>query len=223
MIDPNLYGVPNHFAMLLQLLRMSDADELIPVLDPLSDALRAVEKRIDGYGGSKNLDVQLLIDDDCGFVEDLLGAAFVVAQRFITGMHSRYSRLYVAVEHKSPGQWQLPKPKRKDDFLQKFGPRCPSHVDVSAATALNASANYFKHSSEWAYPWSQNTGNSERTIEIVTRLGASEGSTGNCRTLATAIGIGDYKNLDPIVTAMNDWRHDLRSQVEQELTRIGLV
>jgi hypothetical protein len=76
------FAVPNPFAMLLQWGRASVNYELRPVLEPLSEAIAAAEKRLTEQAGDPyDPDVQTLVDDECGFVEDLLGAAFVVVQR----------------------------------------------------------------------------------------------------------------------------------------------
>lgn len=225
------FAVPNPFDMLLQWGRASVNYELRPVLEPLSDAIEAAEKRLDQQAGEDpyDPDVQGLIDEECGFVEDLLGAAFVVAQRYITITHSWYLKVAKAAEAKVPGQWQLPpgEEKEKPAFLERFGPKLnpPATAStVSFATAANAAANYFKHESEWG-SWSaaESRGGSKFTIAIVTNLGATKGSTGNCRTMATTLGIVDHKDFEPLIQLCSDWSSAVVHDVEQELKRLGLV
>jgi hypothetical protein len=212
----------------------SAEDELRAVLDPLESGLRATCDRIDRWAKADDDDHrQWLIDDECDSLEDQLGATFVMAQRFLTGVATRTVRLGEGVK-KAGSPWSLPaqKPKWFD-----YGP-ASTVAGVTFATLLNASANYFKHASEWSlgepvvdedsdFSWS--TWKKELhlrnvwTVDTITAAGASPGSSANCRKLAGALGVVDYSDLRPILLGLDSWATAVEQVVRRELTGLQLL
>lgn len=96
---------------------------------------------------------------------------------------------------------------------------------------IDAFANFFKHNEEWEWDWSKLKDRSRKTAEIITAVGASQGSTGNFRKGAAAIGNVDLTRVTILVGIIASWRGvpgvqapwDLASQLEAEATKLGLL
>ena len=99
--------------------------------------------------------------------------------------------------------------------------------------AIDAVANYWKHSEEWSTSevkrgrrlvpvWDAELkpGVQGRTIQIVTGLGLRPGSTGNLRQAAEALGV-EYDNLAPIRTTLHEWADALYERAAAEVSQIS--
>lgn len=152
------YGTTNMFMLDLEMFEFGDEGELRDLLAPLSAAIRAAHARIDEVAtvaeqaGDDGRNAQLFIDDQCGYLEVLLGATFVVMQRYVTITTSRITllakRVKRATGHKN-GVFALP----DHEIRQNYGPTCPGAPAQRLANGVFAAGNLFKHESERDYPW----------------------------------------------------------------------
>ncbi len=216
------FGKTNIYAMVLQFVDSPAEYELRGVLDPLQSAIRAAGKRVERYAGIEEHEDQLMIDDECGYVEDLLGAVFVMAQRYLTVTASWMLRLLEHVKRDHGAPWSLP--TKRYGLLSTYGPTTP-HSNVRFAVAVNAAANFFKHESEWIRPWEDLDPDKPagQTYQVVKTLGVDASSTGNLRSVAEGLGISDYEDLTPLVTGLDKWRIALLGTVRAELRALSLL
>ncbi len=215
------FGKTNVYAMVLQFVDTPAEYELRGVLDPLEAAIRAAGKRVERYAEMEEYEGQLMIDDECGYVEDLLGAVLVMGQRYLTETTSRILRLDDHVQRDTGASWSLP--TRRYPLLAGYGPVAPGDASVRLGVGVNAGANFFKHSSEWSRPWVDLEGQPKRTFEVVERLGVEQSSTGNLRSIAEGLGITDYDDVRPLTNGLDAWRDDLLRAVRVELGSLGLL
>jgi hypothetical protein len=211
----------NWFLLCLNHLRFPGNVEyaLRPVMESLTDGLHAASKRISEWAADTDPEALYMIDDECGYLEDLLGAAFVIAQRYLTNVVARVNRLAEGVKREIGNPWSLP--SKRDAWLA-HGP-VSTISGVPFAALLDASANYFKHESEWRLPWAGNTGLAAKTIRVVTAAGASEGCSGNCRTLADVLGVIDYEDFRSLEQQLDAWAIAIEQAVREELQRLHLI
>ena len=87
------FGKLDVYAMVLQSVDSPAEYDLRGVLNPLESAIRAAAARNERYAEIDDHEAELMIDDECGYVEDLLGAAFVMTTR----AYCRFSRVLVVV------------------------------------------------------------------------------------------------------------------------------
>jgi hypothetical protein len=154
---------------------------------------------------------------------ELLGLAFVAAQSFITlirteliavnNVHLRYL--------KSPLSFAG---SNGYDAL-KLAPTL-SAANCSEVEAINAVANYWKHSEEWPVSeaksgtqvrevWVSGK-NNKRTVEIITALRLVPNSDGNLRKAAKALGVKDFEDLSPIRKILKSWATELLKKARIE-------
>ena len=63
-----------------------------------------------------------------------------------------------------------------------------------------------KHRDEWKRTnWSKIKGLGERTIEVITAVGAISGSTGNLRTAARALGNESFQDAQAFADSIGEW------------------
>lgn len=217
-----LYGEYTTVAAYLDSLHLyQTSDNFDAVLDALEAGLRAAHSRVDRLAAAGHHAAELAIDDQCGYIEDLLGAGFVVSQRFLTELISVVLAFGRFVEQSTEGGWRLP--RAKVGLLDGYGPRAPTDATISLASLLNASANMFKHQSEWESPWEQCRDRLARpTIELVMRAGVREGSSGKCRTLAEKMGLEDLRNFRPLSDGLAAWAAEVVVAAQSEVDRLGL-
>ena len=128
-----------------------------------------------------------LVDDECDDVEELLGMAFAACQSFVTRVRGRISLLNEVCTQ------DFSRFAIKPDAVLTLGSRhgCDSFSSVEAIWEV---ANFWKHSEEWhtrenevegrfVRVWDTNPKNAW-TVEVVTTMGLTPGSTGSLRTAA---------------------------------------
>lgn len=182
--------------------------------------IAASSKRIRRAVSSGNEDfIDAITDEECLAVEELLGLAFVAAQSFINSMRSELITVGKVYSHEFGSKPSFP--TQPNDVL-KVGMMLPA-AKCSAVEAMNAVANYWKHSEEWPTVvrksggrlltvWDLNAlkGNEKRTAEIVIALGLTYGSSGNLRQAAKALGVKSYEDLlSQIRQTLSDWAAEL--------------
>lgn len=215
------YRSPNVYAMVLDYVDHPAEDQMSSVLHPLGMALFAACKNVESYSELDGHEAQNMVDDECGYIEDLFGAVYVIGQRYLTVVTSWVIRLAEHVEHDRGSSWTLP--TQRHGLVSGFGPSAPGDLQTRFSVAVDSAANFFKHESEWSRPWANLTGQPARTYGVVRRLGVKESCTGNLRALADALGIRDYDDLTPLTDGLDKWRTSLLSAVRLEFRTLGLI
>ena len=136
-------------------------------------------------------------------IENVLGAAFVLAQARLTAVASEAIEI---AKELGPLAQALPfaLPKVSRDSLLAFGAPMKGHT-VTAVTAIDAVANYFKHRDEWSN-WTPNKKN-QATITTISAIGLLPTSTGNLRAAAKVLGWPDAApaDLSWMEGAIDEW------------------
>lgn len=156
------------------------------------------------------------VDDKCEEIEGLLAVAFVVAQTHVTQVVSRAMRvLDAAVASGTPLAGFGSKKEWKQQLL-RCGSALVPQTPYTQVEVLNAFANYFKHHEEWRGPWAEiKDGLASFTVKVITAAGASQGSTGNFRSGAEALGNKTYQDLGAFVAIISGWRAQVTDALEK--------
>jgi hypothetical protein len=165
--------------------------------------------------------LEAITEEECLAVEELLALAFVAAQSFINSIRSELEVVGKTYEHEFGSRPNFP--THPNDVL-KVGAMLPAG-NCSVVEAINAIANYWKHSEEWEVVDEQSNGRvrevwdrvgvrpiQKRTVEVVSALGLTPGSSGNLRKAAQALGVKELADLSPIRKNLSDWAAELLKQ-----------
>jgi len=215
----NLYRL--HLALVK--LRI-DTDPLRRVLSPIGEAIKDISGYLEdlekkGYSSDH---IDAIVDDETVIIEELLGVAFVVCQTHITGIVSRIIRLhnYLASQGNEVSRTAS---QLKKDLLQMGGAQIPN-AGQSQVEVINAFANYFKHRDEWPHRWSSlRRKDRKETAKIIHAVGASEGSTGNFRVGAEALGIATYHDVKLFADILENWGKKLLALYQRKLHSRNLI
>lgn len=161
-------------------------------------------------------------------IEELLGLGFMAAQSFITSIRTEMVSVGKIYEHEFGLKLKIVADAKAYDAL-KLGPTLNAAPQFSVVQAINAVANYWKHSEEWPTReeklnkrfhevWDQSAlrGNEKTTVDIVTALKFKPNSSGNMRTAAKALGINKYDDLSPIRQILTNWAAELLRRARAE-------
>ena len=187
----------------LQLLTMAVENHTYrDVLSALGRGIQEVSSRISKVKQMDSPDWQdVIVNDECETIENILGAALVVCQTQITAVTCRAMRLT------SFGNY----PKRSfSAFSNERGIRALSTPlstasDLPAVEAIWALANYFKHRDEWGEDWEKLSGRPKQTAKVVQMIGLAPGCTCNLQRGATALGNTTLANLEVFADLVDDW------------------
>lgn len=204
-------------AHLTSLSLRTDGAMLRDTLDPIGRAIGETSKRIEEIVRSTHTnDADILVDDGCELIENLLGAAFIVCQTQITAVLSAGVQLASYCAKK--GVKFTAFAATKDAVLATGAP--VMNGGVTKIQFIDAVANYFKHRDEWsAIDWSSLTGLSKRTADKIQLGGLSAGSTGNLRSAAQALGNPSYDEVHVFGNVIDAWAHDIHAQARTALGR----
>jgi hypothetical protein len=187
------------------------------VFDALGRAIEAAERRLGDAKKAGDEDYyDFLVDEECEAVENILGAAFVVAQARITAIVSEAIGLSKELDPASLGKLPFANPGVTKASLVSFG--APVVGAVAAVAAIDAVANYFKHREEWPAGWAvPPKSQAASTIATITQLGLAAGSTGNLRTAASALGWPNDRpgDLGWVEDAIEAWGSAVLSEFEK--------
>ena len=184
--------------LLLSLLRSTINDDTYArVLRTIGSGIKEAEVRVNMAHEENPKNLDMIVDDECDFVENLLGAAFVVCQTQINTVTSRALTVYGALPTASETSYP-------SDPYKLYG-RGAEAGELSKVTGMVALANYFKHRSEWAADWSKQTGTAKHTISKVTKIGLKQNCSGNLRTGAEWLGNSSYEKTEIFVNEINAW------------------
>lgn len=212
---PNM--VTNALLALLDLALVDNTFE--NVLRHFGEGVSSASHRANSAEGHEDW-VDAVVDEECDFVEDILGAAFVVCQTRINAITSLALQLRERAMAK--GAPFVAFGGRKED-VRALGeaaplPAMPGRSSFSKVEVLWALANYFKHRDEWRkMDWTKLGDLERRTVKVITAAGLSSGSTGNLRQGAEVLGNESYADMDVFAHAVNEWGEKVRNVIANEL------
>ena len=173
-----------------------------------------------------------VIDEECEHIEELLGLAFICAQSFINSVRTQMIRFNETYQD-ALGLNLKTAPEPLASELLKKAKLVNRASEFTVVEAIDAVANYWKHSEEWptheaksgkrlitVWDVEAKPGIQARTIQIVSRIGLSPGSTGNLRQAAATLGAGQYDDLSPIRIFLRDWADSLYKTVATKVTAV---
>jgi hypothetical protein len=209
----------------LILLRINSQSETLERLHrAIEREIRAASRAIQRASRDGDL-VEAIVGEEALAVEELLGLAFVAAQSFITLIRTEL----IAVNKSHLLYLGSPLTFASDakayDAL-KIGSMLTG-AKCSEVEAINAIANYWKHSEEWPVvqtfrrlpeEWDLNAfqANHKRTVQIVIALGLKPDSDGNLRRAAKALGVADFEDLSPLRDILKSWATELLKKARVE-------
>jgi len=186
----------------LESLRLAASDKNYhDVLGALAAGIAEGARRLDDLSADDEW-FDLVVDDECDIVEELLGASFVVCQTKVTAVSAAAMRLHAIAT--SEGNSGIPEFKSKKS-VRSFG---NIHVDskLPEVELVWALANYFKHRDEWqGLDWTKLPKPSRATADVLSSIGLSSGSTGNLRTGCRALGNESYVNWLCFTDTVDSW------------------
>ena len=193
---------------------------LMPIQEEIAQEVRHIDELPEPPSGEDDFSYQSIIDDGCEAIEDLLGVAFVIVQTHITQVVSRTLAILRNAERMGKSFGEI-RPSR--DAITRTCSTLVADTQVAEVQVIDALANYFKHHDEWRGDWVNLTGKSRKTADIIVAVGASQGSTGNLRTGAKALGIEEFNRLERLVGIIGQWRQDLETLMEREAKLAGYL
>lgn len=165
---------------------------------------------------------ELLVDDECDQVEDMLGIAFVACQSFINRIRTHFVWVNRACEEDFGKQLSHIATGDALGAVLKCGGKIPQNKSLSLVEAIHAVGNFWKHSDEWPtceakrgkrriqiWDLSQMNRQQKATAEVVMALGLQPRSTGNLRHAAEAVGVSEFEDLSPMRRALSLWALDV--------------
>lgn len=206
----------NFVKLHLHLLRYTaEADELRAVLEALSKAIEASQRRMkEALGSKQEKYIEYVSDTESDLVENLLGAAFIVCQVQITSIAQRAIDARAEILKSACPEFNEFGDKKWGVMLkgEQFGRSSYSKVCV-----LNSLANYFKHRDEWEpkLDWTMlKSRGSRNTALVIEAAGLKPGSTGNLRNGAESLGLGGYHQLSILTDIIGSWAENILSVLE---------
>jgi hypothetical protein len=191
------------------------------VLITVNNAIEEAKNNIDRAKKVQNEDYfDSIVDEETSIVEELLGAAFVVCQSYITSIVSSFIKLH---KHAETDNLQLSVTSGQRKILLKTGSVNVAESEYTEIQIIDAFANYYKHCDQWPLDWNRARGQSKDTIEVIQSVGAQSGSSGNMRTGAKALGCSMYNNLDSLLDKITQWKGELIKQYQAELKGFGVL
>jgi len=214
----------NQLDLRLRLLGMEySISALDSVLQPLGKAISSAgdslaEEELKGLDPSY---VDGLVDEATWIIENLLGASFIVCQTHITLVVSYVKELH---EHMSKlGEKSFSCCRASKPSITNLGSQVVRDSGFTAVQVIDASANYFKHRSEWNIFWSGLDGNQQRVADVLCSIGASPGSTGNLRLVSSVLGNNQYNDHSVFSTIVMGWHKAVEKAHRDELNTRGLI
>jgi hypothetical protein len=196
-------------------------DTLKRVLSTINDAIKEASNNIDESKKVKNEEyLDSVVDEETAVTEELLGAAFVVCQSYITSIVESFKKLHKKAKIDKL-KFTVTNGERK--VLLKTGSANVANSEYTELQVIDAFANYFKHSDQWPLIWTKADNQSKGTIEIIQSVGAQSGSTGNMRTGAKVLGCPMYNNLDSLLDKITQWQNELLKQYQAEFKFLGVL
>ena len=197
----------------LWLLKYAAEDErFLRILVLLASQIRRIEKEFDEArdGGNEEY-LDHLTDEECAYLEEVLGVAFLILQGKIRRVEANAKRLRNAMQE----QYAIDIPLFKNSSELRSIGMSRKTKNATFIQRVWDLGNYYKHTDEWPHEvWEgpKRSGKSGLKLERATRrrvqrLGLEQFSTGNLRTGFEAITSrgASYSEVDRIGKKVQDW------------------
>ena len=210
---------PSQIALAFHLLELRDDESLHRVLCELSGSIRSLVERLEDARNSwHDESYEMFVDDECDFVEALIGAGLVVAQAYINGIWSAWRSFVTCLGGVVPAG--LPRENEKTKFLCFENPVL-HQTAIHRVQAVDAVANMFKHHSDWPVDWKSPTPEaSVKTRAICVALGIASNSTGRVRAGITTLGYSDF-SLSKLSNDLEEWHKRVVSRARKVVEETG--
>ena len=196
-------------------------DSVRAVLLDIGAAIRGCGRRIDEAVNTEQEDyIEAVVDEETAIIEDLLGAAFVVCQTYISSVVATVKRWHRWALREGV---QLTTTSGDKPDIMRFGSAVAAPTRYTQVAVMDAFANCFKHNDEWGFDWTRLPGRSKGTAEVVMAAGAQPGSTGNMRTGSTTLGNVNYDGTCIFADILEGWRRNLSQAYVNECRSRSLV
>lgn len=190
-------------------------------LTPFSQAIKGIDAIIRRAEVENDSAYQgFFLDSDLELIETHLGCAFITCQVFLTAVVSRVKALHDY--HQSQGTKPLATTSGLKRDILAFGSSPVGTSGFSQIQVIDAFANYFKHRDEWSRPWSELRRQAKETAATITAVGAQEGSTGNLRRGAEAVGNTSYSDVESYGSLILAWKDAICSAYRAEFVGRGM-
>ncbi|MFA4907069.1 MAG: hypothetical protein WC602_02235 [archaeon] len=114
-------------------------------------------------------------------------------------------------------------PYKKMDLISNFNPKV-NGTEYTEIEVIDALANYFKHHEEWGGKISSLTGNSRRTADIVSQIGADLSmalwSSRNLTICIKRIGVTSLDMIYIIPGKIDTWKQNIGNQYKDYFSRV---
>jgi len=141
----------NRYAMYLKHMKEGNLryEAVKDILYTISGKIKEIDDKILGINRTQN-NLEDITGEEEVFIEELLGAAFVVCQSYITSIVSDFKRLheYVSVP-------PLTSTDGSKDALCKTESDNVVSSEYTEIQIINGFANYFKHHDQWPLDWKE--------------------------------------------------------------------
>jgi hypothetical protein len=207
-------------SVLLELVSVhTHLSSLDRVMRSLNSAVQESNEEIGKALQSGNHDYAIIVDDECGFVENLIGAALVTCQAEITSIAALVIKIHSEAQG---GGITLTTTDGQKPSILAFGNPQVGSSGFSQIQVINAFANYFKHNDEWDQEWSQATGWQMHTVAVLSAVGAVEFSTNTLRACCDALNI-QFDELHFLSQIVRTWGSSIHRAYESELKQLNLL
>jgi hypothetical protein len=194
-------------------LHAAKNDSAEQVLTGIGGAIRRATSHISDANKSGDRDyVDHVADQECDMIEALLGTAFVVCQTYISAVVAAALRLTKHANDQNLSATKLP-----TSAFALMAKGEPFNAQYSKITVLWELGNFFKHRDEWGYKWPKEKSRNSRTVNAIKVAGLQQGSTGNLRNGATALGNPHFDNCNHFADIAASWAKALQAEFTKEL------
>lgn len=202
-------------------------DRYIRILDDIAKLMRISELACDEAtkNGPEEY-ARIVTDAECDYIEELIGAAFLILQAKIRRVVNAAIQLAAAMK----SQQHIEIPSLIDDRRIKEIGGGYKGTDTSLISYVWALANYFKHRDDWTHDvWAPEEELAEfppqnkprayelKTRQIVQHGGIVEFSTGNMRTGFEFLDINPYSSCAKLAKGVQQWADEVYKFGKAEL------
>ena len=205
---------------LLQLLKHEAGDDrFLEIFEEFARILRRSEALCEHAERNGPEDfAHLVIDGEADYVEEIIGASFVVLQTKIRRVTFAAERL----RSQLLSQHSIDIPELERGRAIKIGGSY-KRKRASLIELIWDMGNYYKHRDEWpAAVWRNprkrdRHGQSRKTRKSVQRLGIKMSSTGNMRAAYEFFGIDPYSDCEKLARQVQAWAEQLYELAQKQL------
>ena len=216
--------------IVLRLLKLdADDDRFVTIFGDFANLIRRSEDACEQAGAQDNpAYADHVIDAECDYLEELIGASFLVLQAKIRRVSVAAEKLRSFMRDKHKIDISV---LAHDKVMGLGGPyrgtRC------SKVQLIWDVGNYYKHRDEWKTAvWKNDPANEKqfaqprKTRRAAELVGITKGATGNLRTAFEFFGVHPYSNCGLLAEEVQAWAKDVlqlaRTRMETERAKRAL-